>query len=343
MKRSKVSVLLTAALAGVLAATLATPASADSTPQPKDIVGVGSDTSQFALNYLADGVVSGTFVSGFNSAAAGARLVSFDALVETNIPNPAGGFFADTRPVVLKAGTPAVARPNGSGNGKLALYAGTNNVNVNFARSSSGPSGAENTAGLWHVPFAVDGLKLVTATTSNAPAAITPAQMVDIYKGITTNWNQIGGANGVIVPYIPQAGSGTRSFFEAQLKAANGGVTVVLGANVQVSQEHDDAPIAANANAVAPFSTGRFATATGIKLVNGAGSFTAQRALYNVVRSADLTKPWFSDVFGADGFVCSGSGFALIAKAGFAQLAGPLDGGVCGVPTQAATTNFLSN
>jgi phosphate transport system substrate-binding protein len=345
MKRSKASVLLTLALAGALAGALATPASADPTPQSKDIVGVGSDTSQFALNYLADGVVRGAFLPGFNATASGARLVSFDALVETNIPKvaPAVGFEPDTRPIVLKAGTAAVTRPNGSGNGKLTLYGATNNVNVNFARSSSGPSAAENTGGLWHVPFAVDGLKLVTATTSNAPAAITPAQMVDIYKGITTNWNQIGGANGVIVPLIPQAGSGTRTFFDAQLKAANGNVQPTLGANVVVSQEHDDAPIAASPNAVGPFSTGRFASAVGIKLVNGAGSFTAQRALYNVVRAADLTKPWFSDVFGADGFVCSGSGFALVAKAGFAQLAGPLDGGVCGVPTQAATTNFLSN
>ena len=51
--------------------------------------------------------------------------------------------------------------------------------------------------------------------------------MVDIYKGDVTNWNQVGGTAGVIKPLIPQAGSGTRSFFVAQLKAANGGVAVV--------------------------------------------------------------------------------------------------------------------
>lgn len=332
MKRSKVSLLLTAALAGLLAASVAGPAAADPTPQPKDIVGVGSDTSQFAMNYLADGVVSGAFTPGFNATAAGARLVSFDALVTDGPAN-----------IVLKAGTAAIVRPNGSGSGKALLYGAANNANVNFARSSSGPSAAENTAGLWHVPFAVDGLKLVTATTSNAPVAITPAQMVDIYKGNITNWNQIGGASGVIVPYIPQAGSGTRSFFEGQLKAANGNVAVVLGASVQVSQEHDATAVAGDPNAVAPFSTGRFATATGIKLVNGAGSFAAQRALYNVVRTADLTKSWFTGTFGSDGFICSGSGNGPIAAAGFTQLAGPLDGGVCGVPTQAATTNFTTN
>ncbi|WP_024287401.1 substrate-binding domain-containing protein [Cellulomonas sp. KRMCY2] len=330
MKRSKVSALLTTALIGALAVSLAGPAAADPTPQPKDIVGVGSDTSQFALNYLADGVVAGSFNAGYN-AGASARLVSFDAL---KADGPAT--------IVLKAGTAAITRPNGSGSGKALLYGATNNVNVNYARSSSGPSPAENSANLWHVPFAVDGLKLATATTSNAPASITPAQMVDIYKGTVTNWNQIGGGNGVIVPMIPQAGSGTRTFFEAQLKAANGNVTVVLGASVVVTQEHDAAPVAADPNAVSPFSTGRFATATGIKLVNGAGSFTAQRALYNVVRAADLTKPWFTEIFGENGFVCSGGAGTLIAASGFTQLATGLDGGVCGVPTQAATTNFTT-
>jgi ABC-type phosphate transport system substrate-binding protein len=331
MKRSKVSALLTTALIGALAVSLAGPAAADPTPQPKDIVGVGSDTSQFALNYLADGVTSGTFLSGYNALAAGARLVSFDAL---KADGPAT--------IVLKAGTAAITRPNGSGSGKALLYGATNNPNVNFARSSSGPAPAENSANLWHVPFAVDGLKLVTANTSNAPASITPAQMVDIYKGTVTNWNQIGGANGVIVPMIPQAGSGTRTFFEAQLKAANGNVTVALGASVVVTQEHDAAPVAADPNAVSPFSTGRFGTATGIKLVEGAGSFSAQRALYNVVRAADLTKPWFSGIFGESGFLCSGGANALVAASGFAQLATGPDGGVCGVPTQAATTNFTT-
>lgn len=331
MKRSKSSLFVSLALAGVLAATMAAPASADPTPQPKDIVGVGSDTSQFALNYLADGVVTGgLFVAGYN-AAASARLVSFDAL---KADGPAT--------VVLKAGTAPIARPNGSTAGKNALYGAGNNVNVDYARSSSGPNSAQNAAGLWHVPFAVDGLKLAVATTTNAPAAITPAQLVGIYNGTYTNWNQIGGANGVIVPMIPQAGSGTRSFFTDQLKAANGGVDVVLAASVVEVQEHDATPVAGNANAVAPFSTGRFATATGIKLVEGAGSFAANRALYNVVRAADLTKPWFTGIFGATGFLCSGGASDLISASGFQQLAGSRRGGVCGVPTQSATTNFAT-
>ena len=327
MKRSKVSLLLSVAVAGVIATAVATPAAADPIPQPRDVVGVGSDTSEFVMNYLADGAtLGGALNPGYNSTA-NARLVSFDATGSTT--------------VVLKAGSAAVTRPNGSGAGKAVLYGASNNVNVNYARSSSGPSTAENSASLWHVPFAVDGLKLATASTSNAPASITPAQMVGIYNGSITNWNQIGGSSGTIVPMIPQSGSGTRSFFIAQLKAANGNVDVVLAGSVQSVQEHDSAPIAANANAVAPFSTARFATtASGIKLEGG---FTAERAIYNVVRNADLSKPWFTAVFGSDGSICSGGGQTLIQAAGFKQLAHPLDGGACGVPTQTATTNFAVN
>lgn len=332
MKRSNVSLAAAALLSGALVAALAAPASADPLPQPRDIVGVGSDTSEFMVNYLADGAtVSGALNLGFN-ASGGPRLVSFNAT------NPFG---TDTS-VVLRAGSAPITRPNGSGAGKGTLYGSGNNVNVNFARSSSGPSAAENSAGLWHVPFALDTVKVATASSSAAPASLTVAQLVQIYSGAVTNWNQVGGSNAAIVPMLPQSGSGTRNFFLSVLKAANGNVDVTLASTVVSVQEHDPAPIAANSAAIAPFSVARFNTATspGIKLEGG---FSSDRAIYNVVRAADLTKSWFTGIFGSDGYICSGSGLALIQAAGFKQLAQPLDGGVCGVPTQAATTNFLTN
>lgn len=333
MKRSQVSILGGALLTAALAMTIASPASADPIPQPQDIVGVGSDTTQFAVNYLADGTtVGGTFTQGFNASAAGSRIASFDALVTGN-----------TNPIVLKAGAAAITRPDGSGAGKALLFGTTNNPAVNFGRASDTLSAAQIAGGLYQVPFAVDGLGLAVATSTNAPATITPAQMVDIYKGNVTNWNQIGGSSGTIVAYVPQSGSGTRKFFEAQLKAANGGVAVTYGTSIiQTAQEHDSSIITGNPNAVAPFSTGRASFASTIKIVNGAGSFSAKRALYNVVRTADLTKPWFAAVFGPAGFVCSGSGASLIGAAGFTQLAGSDDGGVCGIATQSEVTNLTT-
>ncbi|WP_421742195.1 substrate-binding domain-containing protein [Cellulomonas sp.] len=325
--RSGRAFAVSATLAVAASLAFASSASADPSPQSRDIVGAGSDTSEVVVQNLADGAgVGAGFLPGYNGTA-NARLVSFNA--------------TGTTPIVLKAGTAAVTRPNGSGAGKSALYGATNNPSINFARSSSGPSSAENAAGLWHVPFALDTVRVATATTSNAPASLTAVQLVGIYNGTITNWSQVGGSSGVIVPMIPQANSGTRNFFLAQLQAANGGTAISLAASVQSVQEHDSAPLSANANAVGPFSVARFNTdSSGIKL---AGGFSADRALYNVVRNADRSAPWFSALFGPDGFVCSGGGLALVQAAGFQQLAGPFDGGVCGVATQTATTNFSVN
>jgi len=331
MKRSKASLLATTVLASVLAVTLAAPASADSTPQPRDIVGGGSDTTQFAMNYLADGAGSSP---GYNFTA-NSRLVSFDAITPDGLTH---------NTITLKAGSAPITRPNGSTEGKALLFGATNNTNANYARSSSSLSQAEIDGGLYLVPFAKDGIELaVRAAGHNAPAIITPTQMVGIYSGTITNWSTIGGTAGVIVPMIPQTGSGTRVTFEAQLKSANGGTAVVLAGTVVEVQEHDPAPIAANANAVAPFSTGRASFAPSVSLIEGTGSWKYTRALYNVVRSADRTASSFGPVFGSNGWICSGSGKTLIEAAGFQQLAGPLDGGVCGVATQAATTNFAVN
>ena len=312
--------------------SLAAPALADPpagyAPLTTDVIGVGSDTSEFVLNYLADGNAG---VSGYNATAAAAanRLVSWNALPPAGSPS-----------TINLPSNPAAPRPNGSGNGKKALYGAGNVPDIDFARSSSALDATEKQAGLQAFPFAKDSLALSTAKTSNAPATITPADMVRIYTGAVTNWSQLGGTPGVIEPKIPQSGSGTRSFFNAQLQAANGGNAVALAGTVVEVQEHDATPIQNNPNAVAPFSIGRNA-------VNGAplrieGGFAADRALYNVVRQGDVAKPEILAIFGDAGFICSPAAKPLITAAGFAQLLPKTQGGVCGVPTQDPTTNLAT-
>lgn len=311
----------------VASVALLAPAHADPTfvPVDSDVVGVGSDTSQFAMTYLADGKDA---VAGYNASKTAARLVSFDAT--------GGGT------VTLKQGAAAITRPNGSGAGKALLYGAGNNADVDYARSSSAISATEKSNGLFAFPFAKDTLALATAKVSNAPATISPADMVKIYNGTYTNWSQVpGGAAGVIAPKIPQSGSGTYSFFIDQLKAANGGTAVTLAPTVVSVQEHDATPIQNDPNAVAPFSVGR-------NNVNGAtlrieGGFVAARALYNVVRQAAVGDATILGLFGADGFVCSVAAKPLIEAAGFEQLARPAKGGVCGQATQDASTNFATN
>lgn len=295
------------------------------TPVAADLIGVGSDTTEISMHYVAEGFDG---FPGFNDGDAGFRIASFQA----------GGGGQLTFP----QGT-TIDRPNGSGAGKSRLYGDNNVAEIDFARSSSALNTNEVNAGLQAFPFAVDGLKLAVsnAVPTNAPATISAADMVKIYDGTVTNWSELGGTPGVIKPLIPQAGSGTRSFFVAQLKTANNGVDVALAGSVTEVQEHDPAPIQGDANAVAPFSTGRAkAAGSAIKLTEG---FAANRALYNVVRGTDLSRADIQAVFGPDGFICSDAAAPLIEGSGFLQLAREANQGACGVATQAATSNFKTN
>ena len=312
MKASKtLSGPVVAVVAAVVASSVAfgaTPASAAQeaydptfTPVAADLIGVGSDTTEISMHYVAEGFDG---FPGFNDGDAGFRIASFQA----------GGGGQLTFP----QGT-TIDRPNGSGAGKSRLYGDNNVAEVDFARSSSALNTNEVNAGLQAFPFAVDGLKLAVSNTvpSHAPATISAADMVKIYDGTVTDWSQLGGTAGTIKPLIPQAGS----------------VTEV--------QEHDPAPIQGDANAVAPFSTGRAkAAGSAIKLTEG---FAANRALYNVVRGADLARADIQAVFGPDGFICSDAAAPLIEGSGFLQLAREANGGACGVATQAATSNFKTN
>lgn len=310
--------------------SLAAPALADPapgyTPSAADIIGVGSDTSEHALNYLADGNAG---LAGYNASGPANKLVSWNATA------PAGGSATINLP-----SNPTATRPNGSGAGKATLYGAGNNTDIDFARSSSALNATEKSAGLQAFPFAKDALALATAKTSNAPASISPADMVKIYSGTVTNWSQLGGSAGVIAPKIPQSGSGTRSFFLDQLKAANGGTDVTLAGTVASVQEHDPSQIKDDPNAVAPFSVGRNAVIGAPLRIEG--GFAAARALYNVVRQGDVAKPEILAVFGDSGFICSAAAKPLIAAAGFEQLLPKAQGGVCGVPTQDPATNLAT-
>jgi ABC-type phosphate transport system substrate-binding protein len=316
-----------AALAGSAIALSAGAASAATdpddpsfTPIAADLIGVGSDTSQHAMHLFAEAWTA-------DAASGDPRIASFAATGGGNITLPSGD----------------IPRPNGSGDGKAKLFGPGENPDVDFARSSSANSTDETNAGLQAFPFALDTLVMAVSgnVTSHAPTALTPAQIVSIYKGDTTNWSEVGGTSGTIVPEIPQNGSGTRKFFEAQLKAMNGGVAVTLGGDVVEVQEHDPSTIQNNADAIAPFSEGRAGlVGTALRVETG---WSADRALYNVVRGADVSLPLIQAAFGSDGALCSTDSRDLIEQAGFEQLATPEHGGVCGAPTQSATSNFTTN
>lgn len=337
MKRTQVAALATALLTGAALVAASAPASADFAPQAKDIVGVGSDTTEHAMNYVADGYTPavGPRLAGYNQTAS-ARIVSFNAT------NPLTGATHDN--IVLQAGRAPSQRPNGSTEGKTALLAGTNAATgVDYARSSSSLSGTETSGGLWLFPFAKDGLKIAVSTGSNAPAAgLTLAQLQGIYTGVFTTWNQVGGTGtSTIDAKLPQSGSGTRNTFLTQLGLTEAQVT---GHYTEV-QEHDPAAIVGHPDVIAPFSTGRAVGVSGLVLLPGTadGGWDYVRALYNVVRAADLSADWVTQVFGPTGELCSSGAKGRIAASGFQQLASQSAGGACGVATQSAPTNLLAS
>lgn len=302
-----------------------------------DVVGVGSDTTMLALDALADGAtVDGVAVAGYNAGRASARLATFDAN-----EYDATGAQTNSTTIVLRSGATPITRPNGSGAGKNLLHGAGNNPLVTFARSSSANNAAETSDGLWMFPFAKDTLAMGTRKAgSNAPASLTGDQIVSIYKGDVTDWSAVGGTAGTIKPLIPQAGSGTRNFFLAQLKKLNGGVDVVLGSAVTETQEHSDKDIKDDPLAVAPFSVGRARLVGTVAIETG---WDAARAVYNVVRDADRTAPSIQAIFGTSGFVCSPQAKPLISAGGLDQLASTTDGGVCGEATQTATSNLTTS
>ena len=312
-------------------------------PDAGDLVGVGSDTTENLMDFLADGG-DATHTSGFNGynhglTASDVRLASFDTVGSATI--------------VLRNGTSAITRPVGSGAGKALLYGAGNNPDVTFARSSSALNATEVSNNLEAFPYALDSLKMAVAgTTTNAPASLSGAQILGIYKGDFTTWNQVGGSSSATIkPYVPQSGSGTYTFFLAQLQALNSGNPVTLGGSVDNTMHENTDEIfqggaADPANAIAPFSVAKktLLYPASVHLETG---WSAQRAVYNVVRGADLADatlgPELQAVFGEDGFICSTAARPLIEAAGFTQLATPAHSGACGAATQSPTSNFTEN
>jgi ABC-type phosphate transport system substrate-binding protein len=258
----------------------ATRAFADYAPQPGDIVGVGGDTPQYALEFLADGDYAGDF--GFNASGAYNRLVTFNATADangrsayTNSVTTGVASVALNPTVVLRAGTFPVQRISSSGAGISALLADTGATHeINFIFSASLPTPANQTTassngwGYLHVvEIGTDAVQIaVDSTATNAPSGLSAAELLGIYQGTYTTWNQLpgnsGGSSGTIIPLIPPSGSSIYKTFIADLTTANGGTAPTLAADVKTVEQNDPTAItsaSSSANAIVPFSAARLA------------------------------------------------------------------------------------
>jgi hypothetical protein len=250
-----------------------------------------------------------------------------------------------------------VQRPEGSLAGIAALLADNGpGEEIEYVRSSELPTAADQAAagangwgGLHVIRIATDTLQIATATDSHAPGGLSAAELVKIYDGTYRRWGDIPGYTGsapsaLIEPLVPVAGTDTRSLFDADLTAANGGNPVVYGSDVLTVGGDDYSAILgapSPADAIAPFSGGQLSlikqgyfgsdvasAVTGLTgtAPDGATSYDSTHPLYVILRDSDIastagwlesTRNWAHLLFvGAHNYVSSGGSVALIAAAG---------------------------
>lgn len=324
---SRTATRLAGALAGAAAviAMAAVPASADpsSVPAKTDFVGVGSDTTQDVLNRLATGWNGRT-------PAPSQKLASWDATPRNTNITPASG-------------CTSVPRPDGSSAGINALKADTTGC-IDFARSSRVNSASEDN--LVFIPFANDVLTYAfDAPSSNAIKNLTKAELASIYTCTKLTWSSVrpGSSTAAIKPRLPQAGSGTRSTFLADIAVTEAQITTAKSKAgcqlIDTVQENDPAAVNGDLNTIAPFAKSRYTvlggSSTGISLSSSntswTGGYALNRPVFNVVKevasSPNQVPTAFRALFGNTGYVCSSAGQTIVRAAGFTSLSQG-----CGLP-----------
>ncbi|GIH19837.1 PstS family phosphate ABC transporter substrate-binding protein [Rugosimonospora africana] len=297
-----------AALAAIGISAAQAMADAPTTPRTVDIVGTGSDTTQFELDQQS---------TDYNAAhpLPAPQLYSWDAV--------------GSSPIIEKDGCTSRPRPNGSGAGITELEANLKSTTdssafcVDYARSSRGPQATDPTS-IVFLPFAIDAVTWSANSGGNAVANLSTDQLNAIYScdasllgtGHTgpVTWNEVGGTStAAIVPVIPQSNSGTRAFFLQSIGNTALG-TCVKGQDNTVEENEGDNAIfsgADAANIVFPYSVAVYLAQTEhnhgagdqgtmvLKSADGASPTTVDggttvinsdfdlvRLVYNVVRNA---------------------------------------------------------
>jgi ABC-type phosphate transport system substrate-binding protein len=284
-------------------------------PTPRALTGVGSDTIQDVMNQVANDVTIG-----------GAKQIGSW--------NATGSATFNTG----KAGCSAVARPNGSGAGRAALLTSLNAGDgcIQFARSSSLTLTASSPS-LTYVPMAVDAVSYAVTASSTLPRSLALSDLQSIYH---CDPAFVGtGPNYAVTPQLPQAGSGTRSYWESQMNITDADVNanvypcIVNGTkNGQIIEEHTGTTL--DDKSIAPFSIGQYTDQSNGLIQDKRGSavlgviggtdpqlinsnFAIKRDVYNVIPTSQIGTAPYSTVFvGAGSLICQDT--ATILHYGFA-------------------------
>ncbi|WP_134741378.1 substrate-binding domain-containing protein [Nocardioides sp. 503] len=258
-RRTAAAAFVALATAGSLAAAHS-PAEADFSPQPQDVVSTGSDIIQNSFNFLADGYGQ---LPGYNTAGNRYRFVNFDSSGDAQgrsaftdprlLPTITGnGTLGESgakyvkqsdikllNPTIsLRAGQDLVVRPSGGGGGGRDAIINDDQRWIDVGRSPDVLT-PENQAlafsklntKLLRVQIATDRQLIATSTTTNAPATISAEAILNIYKGTWKTWGDIPGYSGpapteTIVPLLLPTDAGMWNTFVANVRKQNPGVTV---------------------------------------------------------------------------------------------------------------------
>jgi ABC-type phosphate transport system substrate-binding protein len=218
------------------------------TPKETDVVGVGSDTTEYLADQLA---------FDYNkSHSTGPKLYSWDAT------NPQTGAIGDS--ITTKAGCTAIPRPDGGSAGIMALEANAKTADgkhfcidyVNNTRPRASTDPAKAPGGIVFVTIGKDAISYATNATTNAPGNLTTAQLNAIYTCTATTWTAVGGSSSATIQaFLPQSGSGLRSAFLKDIGVSTPGACT----NSSVQQnEGVDPQFASNPNAIVPYSVGKY-------------------------------------------------------------------------------------
>jgi ABC-type phosphate transport system substrate-binding protein len=285
---------------------------ADYAPQPGDIVGVGGDTPQYGVDFVLNGDTNGD--AGYDGVATVNRVISFYATPDANGRSAytnnvtTGVSSTGLNPTdVLRAGTYPVQRVSSSGSAITAFLADTGKE-INFVSSASEPTAAQqNTAGsttglnwgyLHVVQIASDSVQIAANNTTNAPSGLSAAELLKIYTGAYTTWNQLpgnsAGSTDTIIPELPASTSSIYKTFVADLKTANGGTAPTLSSSIKTVEQNDPSAITSAstpADAIVPFSAGRLALWNSGYFHNPATAFPGGAVLTPGVKLLSGTPP----------------------------------------------------
>ena len=204
MKNKFVKMVATAAVCGMVAASMAGCQSNGTNDRAKDNTANGTTDNSTADN-SADNTAdaAATDPSELSGTVTLAGSTSMEKVCEA-----LSEAFMEEYPNIT-----VTIEYTGSGAGLESLTAGS----VDIGNSSRALKDEEIAAGAVQNIVAIDGIAVITDP-ANTVLDITSDDLTKIYTGEYTNWSELGGADEAIVVIGREAGSGTRGAFEELLK-----------------------------------------------------------------------------------------------------------------------------